>query len=222
MHAQDFDGLQPNELAAHVSARRNKIFLLMEEVRRLRIQQRLKVGQLFTAARLRRRCGAAHPVHISGHAPVAGRTLARVRRRRAQGAAACGLRDAAAPRSAWPCLRCQGAEVSAEQELEQETYLSALPFLPPLSEKTLNTYYAAYGFFFAGIIAFGGLVAPILEVKLGLGGARHGAAARRMMLDPCAAAQPLRWRARAPCSCAATAHALCSTTAARTLHAGGV
>lgn len=48
--------------------------------------------------------------------------------------------------------------------------MSALPFLPPLSEKTLNKYYTAYASMVAGIIAFGALVAPILEVKLGLGG----------------------------------------------------
>lgn len=64
----------------------------------------------------------------------------------------------------------QGVEVNAEDELAQEEYVSALPFLPPLNEKTLNTYYAVYGLFFAGVIAFGGIAAPILEVKLGLGG----------------------------------------------------
>jgi hypothetical protein len=31
------------EISQNISARRNKIFLLMEEVRRLRIQQRIKV-----------------------------------------------------------------------------------------------------------------------------------------------------------------------------------
>lgn len=42
--AQDFAKLQLGELGEAISARRNKIFLMMEEVRRLRIQQRLKVG----------------------------------------------------------------------------------------------------------------------------------------------------------------------------------
>ena len=40
---QDFAKLQLEEIGAAISARRNKIFLLMEEVRRLRIQQRIKV-----------------------------------------------------------------------------------------------------------------------------------------------------------------------------------
>jgi hypothetical protein len=41
---QDFASLQLDEIGDNITARRNRIFLLMEEVRRLRIQQRLKVG----------------------------------------------------------------------------------------------------------------------------------------------------------------------------------
>ncbi|KAG2492366.1 hypothetical protein HYH03_009314 [Edaphochlamys debaryana] len=105
---KDFANLQLAEISEHIQSRRNKIFLLMEEVRRLRIQQRLKGGQ-----------------------------------------------------------------TSKEQELEKESYVSALPFLPPLSLKTLNSYYAFYGACVAGIIGFGALVAPMLEVKLGLGGTSY-------------------------------------------------
>ncbi|PNH02568.1 hypothetical protein TSOC_011439, partial [Tetrabaena socialis] len=101
---KDFASLPLAELPVSIMARRNKIFLLMEEVRRLRIQQRLK-----------------------------------------------------------------GADTTKEAELSQEKFVSALPFLPPLSQRTLNSYYTAYGSMVAGIIAFGALVAPILEVKLGLG-----------------------------------------------------
>ncbi len=42
---QDFAKLQLEEISTNISARRNKIFLLMEEVRRLRIQQRIKGGE---------------------------------------------------------------------------------------------------------------------------------------------------------------------------------
>ncbi|GFR51010.1 hypothetical protein Agub_g13337 [Astrephomene gubernaculifera] len=105
---KDFENLQLDEIAQSIQARRNKIFLLMEEVRRLRIQQRLK-----------------------------------------------------------------GGDYSKEAELSQEQFVSALPFLPPLSEKTLNSYYTAYASMVAAIIAFGALVAPILEVKLGLGGTSY-------------------------------------------------
>jgi hypothetical protein len=52
-----------------------------------------------------------------------------------------------------------------------EQYLSALPFLPPLTDKTLNTYYTFYGLFVAAVISFGALLAPLLEVKIGIGGA---------------------------------------------------
>ena len=41
---QDFAALQVDEMTAGIQSRRTKIFLLMEEVRRLRIQERLKVG----------------------------------------------------------------------------------------------------------------------------------------------------------------------------------
>lgn len=55
-------------------------------------------------------------------------------------------------------------------EIEQQKYLSALPFLPPITEKTLKTYYTFYAAFFGAVILFGGLLAPLLEVKIGLGG----------------------------------------------------
>ncbi|GBF96052.1 chaperone dnaJ [Raphidocelis subcapitata] len=42
---KDFASMQLDEIGDNIAARRNRIFLLMEEVRRLRIQQRLKVGR---------------------------------------------------------------------------------------------------------------------------------------------------------------------------------
>ncbi|MCO5603950.1 hypothetical protein L7F22_058107 [Adiantum nelumboides] len=42
---QDFAQLQLQEIRDNIKSRRNKIFLLMEEVRRLRIQQRIKSGE---------------------------------------------------------------------------------------------------------------------------------------------------------------------------------
>jgi len=61
--------------------------------------------------------------------------------------------------------------VETFQDNEPEQYLSALPFLPPITEKTLNTYYTFYAAFVAAMICFGALLAPLLEVKIGLGGA---------------------------------------------------
>lgn len=43
---QNFASMQLAEIRQNLTSRRNRIFLLMEEVRRLRIQQRLKVGAL--------------------------------------------------------------------------------------------------------------------------------------------------------------------------------
>lgn len=40
---QDFANMPVEEVRANINSRRDKIFLLMEELRRLRIQQRLKV-----------------------------------------------------------------------------------------------------------------------------------------------------------------------------------
>lgn len=54
--------------------------------------------------------------------------------------------------------------------LLQEEYPSSIPFFPPITEKTIKLYTRLYAVTVAGIIAFGGLVAPVLEVKLGVGG----------------------------------------------------
>lgn len=105
---RDFDNMQLKDIQDNIATRRNRIFLLMEEVRRLRIQQRLR-----------------------------------------------------------------GGDVPRDQEVAEETFSSALPFLPPLTAKNLNAYYTFYGTFVMGLIVFGGLLAPILEVKLGIGGTSY-------------------------------------------------
>jgi hypothetical protein len=71
------------------------------------------------------------------------------------------------------CLRFQGGDMSQDQELAQEKFSSALPFLPPLEEKTLVQYYYAYLGLLIAIITFGGLAAPVLKVNLGLGGTSY-------------------------------------------------
>eukprot|EP00798_Chlamydomonas_sp_ICE-L_P017885 gene17885-24277_t len=106
--AKDFERLQLTEIEGNITARKDKIFLLMEEVRRLRIQQRIK-----------------------------------------------------------------GGGTSAAKEVEREEFPSSLPFLPPLTEKTLTNYYTFYIAFLVAIIMFGGILAPMLEFKLGLGGTSY-------------------------------------------------
>ncbi|KAK3236911.1 hypothetical protein CYMTET_52976 [Cymbomonas tetramitiformis] len=109
---QDFAVLQLDEITKNIQSRRNKTFLLMEEVRRLRIQQKAKMTEL-------------------------------------------GL---------------ESLPDEAEEAVYKEEYDSALPLLPPLSDETIKEYYVAYAVSTSMIILFGGIIAPILEVKLGLGG----------------------------------------------------
>lgn len=105
---KDFASLQLDDIEKNIQSRRNKIFLLMEEVRRLRIQ-----------------------------------------------------------------LRLQGGEETKEALLEQEEYPSTIPFFPPITEKTIQLYYRLYAVAVSGIIFFGSILAPILEVKLGIGGSSY-------------------------------------------------
>lgn len=107
----DFAKMEMQEIQDNIRSRRNKIFLLMEEVRRLRIQQRIKSAELGI------------------------------------------LKD--------------------EQENELPSFPSFIPFLPPLSSTNLKQYYATCFSLIAGIMIFGGLLAPTLELKLGLGGTSY-------------------------------------------------
>ncbi|KMT06751.1 hypothetical protein BVRB_7g159110 [Beta vulgaris subsp. vulgaris] len=106
---QNFTQMQTQEIQDNIRSRRNKIFLLMEEVRRLRIQQRLK------------RMKGSH-------------------------------------------------EGTSDEANEMPEIPSSIPFLPHVTPKTLKQLYLTSFSFIAGIIVFGGLIAPTLELKLGLGG----------------------------------------------------
>lgn len=108
---QDFAKMELLEIQDNIRSRRNKIFLHMEEVRRLRVQQRLKNVEL-------------------------------------------GIQK-------------------DEQENELPDFPSFIPFLPPLSSANLKQYYATCFSLISGIIIFGGLLAPTLELKLGIGGTSY-------------------------------------------------
>ncbi|XAR66089.1 hypothetical protein NMG60_11012167 [Bertholletia excelsa] len=105
---QDFANMELQEIQDNIRSRRNKIFLLMEEVRRLRIQQKIKSAEL-------------------------------------------GIEE-------------------EKQENKLPNFPSFIPFLPPLTSANLKLYYASCFSLITGIIFFGGLLAPALELKLGLGG----------------------------------------------------
>ena len=115
---KDFGRMELKDMRDNIVARRNTIFLLMEEVRRLRIQLRVKEGD------------------------------------------GDGAKSAAA----------LSEDAGAREREDEELYSSAIPFLPPVSTDTLKYYYWVYGLGVASLVIFGGLVAPAIEVRLGIGG----------------------------------------------------
>ncbi|PHT52497.1 hypothetical protein CQW23_06959 [Capsicum baccatum] len=117
---EDFAKMELQEIRDNITSRRNKIFLHMEEVRRLRIQQRIKSVEL-------------------------------------------GI-------------------LSDTQENELPNFPSFIPFLPPLTSANLKQYYATCLSLIAGFMLFGGLLAPSLELKLGLGGTSYADFIRSMHL----------------------------------------
>ncbi|PON82879.1 Heat shock protein DnaJ, cysteine-rich domain containing protein [Trema orientale] len=118
---QDFVQMQLQEIQDNIRSRRNKIFLLMEEVRRLRVQQRI-------------------------------RSIIEV------------------------------DEEGIEEPDEMPDIPSSIPFLPYVTPKTLKQLYLTSLSFISGIIVFGGLIAPTLELKLGLGGTSYEDFIRSMHL----------------------------------------
>ncbi len=72
----------------------------------------------------------------------------------------------------------QGGEKTAEEEVGEERYPSVVPFLPPLTDATIREYFRFYVASVGTLVLFGGLLAPMLEVRLGLGGARRAHRAR--------------------------------------------
>ncbi|EEF32058.1 protein ORANGE-LIKE, chloroplastic isoform X1 [Ricinus communis] len=113
---QDFVQMQLQEIQDNIRSRRNKIFLLMEEVRRLRVQQRIK----------------RKTVKIIDET---------------------GQKE--------------------EDTDEMPDIPSSIPFLPRVTPKTLKQLYLTSLSFISGIIVFGGLIAPTLELKLGIGGTSY-------------------------------------------------
>jgi len=114
---KDFAALQLAEVMAGIQSRRTKIFLLMEEVRRLRIQERIK-----------------------------------------------------------------GGGKSKEAELASEPYRAAVPLLPARTDASMKEYWRFYLTSVSVIILFGGLLSPVLEFKMGLGGTTYADFIRNMHL----------------------------------------
>ncbi|XP_057975418.1 protein ORANGE-LIKE, chloroplastic [Malania oleifera] len=109
---QDFVQMQLKEIEDNIRSRKNKIFLLLEEVRRLRVQQHIKNVKVIE-------------------------------------------------------------ESNEEEANEMPDIPSSIPFLPHVTRKTLKQLYLMSFSIISGIIIFGGLLAPVLELKLGLGGTSY-------------------------------------------------
>ena len=105
----DFASLDIESIRDNLEGRKTKIFLLLEEMRRLRIQQRLKTE----------------------------------------------------------------SSTIEETDPRDQKVESAIPLLPPVNEENLNVYIGLYGAFVGAVILFGGILAPLLEVRLGLGGTSY-------------------------------------------------
>lgn len=113
--------MQLKEIEDNIKHRRNRIFFLMEELRRLRVQQRIKGLKVID-------------------------------------------------------------ESGEEEASEMPEIPSSIPFLPYVTPKTLKQLYLTSLSFISGIILFGGLIAPTLELKLGLGGTSYEDFIRNMHL----------------------------------------
>ncbi|XP_075514236.1 protein ORANGE, chloroplastic-like [Primulina tabacum] len=59
------------------------------------------------------------------------------------------------------------------KESELPSFPSFIPFLPPLNSSNLKQYYATCFSLIAGVMLFGGLLAPNPTLKLGLGGTSY-------------------------------------------------
>ncbi|CEG00612.1 unnamed product [Ostreococcus tauri] len=104
----DFADMQAGEIAQNIESRRQRVFLLMEELRRLRVQQRVKT---------------------------------------------IGLED--------------------DETVEPREFVSVIPGFPVLTEDSVKDYRIYWGAAVAMLLLFGGLIAPMAEVKLGLGGTSY-------------------------------------------------
>ncbi|KAI3978415.1 hypothetical protein MKX01_013213 [Papaver californicum] len=72
--------------------------------------------------------------------------------------------------------------VNDVQDSELPDFPSFIPFLPPLTSANLKVYYATCFSLIGGIMIFGGLLAPALELKLGIGGTSYEEFIRNMHL----------------------------------------
>ncbi|GFP85221.1 hypothetical protein PHJA_000665800 [Phtheirospermum japonicum] len=78
--------------------------------------------------------------------------------------------------------RIKSMEFIPDEENEMPEIPSSTSFLPHVTSKSVKQLYITSFIFITGTIIFGGLVAPILELKLGLGGTSYEDFIRNMHL----------------------------------------
>jgi len=132
---QDFDSYSAEEIERGIAERRNTIFLLMEEVRRLRIQGRVR--------------GARGWSTKGQQGNVVGQSVGGANSASAEGG---------------------GGELDILNGEVTEEFESSIPGLPPLTKRNLNVYYRVFWLYTIVLILLGGIVAPTLEINLGVGG----------------------------------------------------
>ena len=106
----DFSKLQVDDIQQNLESRRQKVFLLMEEMRRLRVQLRIK---------------------------------------------------------------STGSAYEEENMVQKSEFQSVVPGFPVLTEDSISDYRIYWGATVLFFLLFGGLFAPIAEVKLGVGGTTY-------------------------------------------------
>ncbi|KAE9465043.1 hypothetical protein C3L33_03032, partial [Rhododendron williamsianum] len=151
---QDFAKMELREIQDNIRSRRNKIFLHMEECRLVIVFQLPSLTSFFDQKSGLTRNAWTIRKHTSTVSLVVDPVVRRLRIQQ----------------------RLKNVELGIqkdERENELPDFPSFIPFLPPLSSANLKQYYATCFSLIAGIIIFGGLLAPTLELKLGIGGTSY-------------------------------------------------
>ena len=92
----------------------------------------------------------------------------------------------------------QGGERTREEEVAEEEFPSAIPLLPPLTKDTWDDYLKMYASSVGLLILFGGLVAPALELRMGVGGRCATVIMFELLPGRWSCLYPQMWRATNP------------------------
>ncbi|CAI5931330.1 unnamed protein product [Closterium sp. NIES-65] len=182
---QDFARMQLTEIRDNITSRRNRIFLLLEEVRQ-RVTGPRRTNGAGLGAVVGEFCIVEGPDALQDFARmqltdirdnITSRRnrifllLEEIRRLRIQ--QEIKNAEESRNRAAAAAARAKLGGLPVEEEEEMPEYPSSIPFLPPLKTDTLKEYYITFAFLVASLIIFGGLVAPTLQLRLGMGGTSY-------------------------------------------------